>query len=124
MANTMIISPQELQAIANEFGPHLAEEVAYLRRRGVPANQGSGKTLSTTTLIGPYGARVVYVGNKGVQEQIRGGQITSDADYIIDLPAGTLVVDSDIIVIQANVWVTNTQYVPGQKVIPTDARNQ
>lgn len=119
-----VIEDDELSEIAAEFGPSLDEDRAYILHHGVSTRQGLGNTKPVQTRIGPFGCRIIYVGNMTVREKVEADQISTTGDYILSLEAGLVLYTSDVIQIWGRTWEPGLRVIRGQKVVPTDQRNQ
>jgi len=118
-----VIDDSELAELEREFGPKLDENVAYIVREGEPVKSGLGKTLPPEVVIGPFGCRVTYISNQNVRERVLGGQISTEGDYLLSLPAGTVTYNSDIVRVTALPWQPTKRYVKGARIVPTDNSN-
>jgi hypothetical protein len=119
-----LISDREMGRLAKDYGPSLNDGYAYIERRTAGVKKGMGYTKGNTTLIGPMGIRVVYISNMNVREKLEAGQLATAGDYLISLPAGTVVYTSDIIVKSAKPWQATERVIAGSRRAPTADTNQ
>lgn len=120
----MIIEAEELAEIAAEFGPNTTEDVAYILTPGARVADGSGYRTTAPSEDGPYGCRIIYVGNMTVRERQEAGQVATAGDYIMSLPAGVFVPTNRIVRVKARPWQADKRYMQGAKVTPVDGSNK